>query len=238
MGTFVSSVRYTALNKLSNEPWITGCADWMWSWGLQGWKPYYVNFMFKPFAGNGDAVAQQMRTAIENGFYPVFCKRFASHPTKPSQQKKLPKLWLPHDRPVYKRSNKTSIREMQFNDEGGHYNGGMLLPPVSRFHENVVQHLEENRRIYAVEGIDRIHVTPATWDLDGLANYAGKTLNWDRSAEERILLLPDDRVKRPVVVLTSEERAIKDFQARHNVSEDIARRAVVPAFNAQKKDRR
>ena len=237
MGTFVSPVRYTKLNKLSNEPWIRGFADWMWEWGLQGWKPYYVNFMFEPLAGSGDAVVQQMRRAIEKGFYSEFCKRFASHPTKPSQQMKLPKFWLYHDRPVYKRSRKTTIREMQFNDEGGHYNGGMLLPPVSRFHENVIQHLEKNHWKYAVQGIDRIHVKAATWDLDRLADYAGKTLKWERSAEEHIIILPDDRVKKPVTALTPEERAIKDFQARHNFSGDIARRALEPV-STRKNDRR
>lgn len=219
----ISPFRVTKLTELSTEPWIRGCAHWMWHWGLQGWTPYYINFMFKPLAGSGDAVSQQMRQAIEEGFYPRFCTMFVRHPGKPSQKERLPKFWLFRDRPCFKQGNKTSVREMQFNDNGCHYNGPMMIPPVSRFHECPIQHIHSNRKKYAVRGIDRIHVKLGTWDLDGLADYAGKTLKWDRDASEHVILLPDDKVKKPVPAMSAEDRVIKDIQARHNVSKEVAR---------------
>ena len=219
----ISPFRFTKLTELPTEPWIIACAEWMWRWALQGWTPYYINIMFKPLGGSADVVSQQMRRAIEDGFYPQFCKEFASHPTKPSQQERLAKLLLFRDRPGPKRRNKTPIREMQFNDNGLHINGAMMIPPAKKFRENPIQHIEGNQKRYCVQGIERIHVTVGTWDLHGMADYAGKTLKWDREASEHVLLLPDNRIKKPIKVMGPEDRAIRDIQARHNVSEEMAR---------------
>ena len=161
-----------------------------------------------------------MRQAIEDGFYRQFCKRFASHPTKPAQQARLPKFWLFPDRPCFKNVRKTLIREMQFNSGGIHVNGIMMTAPVSRFRGNVMQLIEE--KCFCVQGIDRIHVMPTTYDLDRLADYAGKTLKWDHEAAEHVIILPDNRVKKPVRVLSPEERVVRDIQAQHNVSDEIA----------------
>src|ERR1035441_4646285 len=169
-------IRYSELDQLPTDPWIRGCADWMWKHGIDGWRPYYINIMFEPFPGNGVAVVEQMKRAICKGFYARFCTEFAHHPSRPSQQGKLPMLWLFPDRHVWKRFNKTPIREMQFNDNGLHFNGPLMIPPVSRFKECPIQHIHDNQRKYAVHGIDRIHVKYATFDLDRLADYAGKTI--------------------------------------------------------------
>lgn len=216
-------IRYSKmdLEKMDN-PMIKGCADWMWEYGINGWRPYYLNIMFQPYPGHRQAVLDQMKRAICVGFYARLCTEFAHHPTKPSQQKKLPMLWLFPDRPVWKQQERTSIREMQFNENGLHFNGPIMIPPVSRFKECPIEHILGNQRKYAVQGIDRIHIKGATWDLDSLADYAGKTIKWDKELRDHVIILPDTDKGRPTMTLTVEERTLRDFQSQHNLSDETA----------------
>jgi hypothetical protein len=75
-------IRYSELDQLPTDPWIRGCADWMWKHGIDGWGPYYINIVFEPFPGNGVAVVEQMKRAICKGFYARFCTEF-SHQSWP-----------------------------------------------------------------------------------------------------------------------------------------------------------
>jgi hypothetical protein len=222
-------VSYSESNQLEVNPWIKGCASWIWEYWARGWKPYYINFMFQPLPGNVESVVQQMHRAICKGFYSRFCTEFSHHPSKPSQQGRLPMLWLFPDRPVWKHE-KISIRDVKFNDNGLHFNGPLMIPPVSRFKECPIQHIHDNQRKYAVHGIDRVYIKEVTRDLDGLADYMGKTIKWHRANSDDILVLPEN-LKRPTgEALSPEDRAVKDLQSRHNVSEGIARQMLGPTF--------
>jgi hypothetical protein len=206
----------------TDNPWIKGCADWVWKQRLNGWGAYYLNIMFQPYPGKPQAGRDQMKRAICKGFYSRYCTEFAHHPTRPSQQNKLPILWLFPDRPIGNRKHKTSILELQFNDNGVHYNGPMMIPPVSRFKECPIQHIHGNQRKYAVHGIERIYVQKINWDSDRVLDYAGKTTKWDRELRDDIIILPDPGKRQRVPVMSVEERAMRDFQSRHNVSDEIA----------------
>ena len=215
-------VRYSESEQVKEKPWIPGCAEWVWDYWSRGWKPYYVNIMFEPLPGNVEAVLQQMKRAICKVFYSRFCTEFAHHPGRPSQLWKLPRLWLFPDRPVPKKE-KISLRDVQFNDNGLHFNGPMLIPPFSNFEGCPIKHIHGNQRKYAVHGIDRIFVKEITWDIDGLADYICKTVRWDRASADHILILPETRNKPTAEKMGAEDRALRDIQSRHNVSEDIAR---------------
>jgi hypothetical protein len=214
-------VRFSELDQLKENPWIVG-SNWVWNHWAKGWKPYYINFMFEPLPGSAEAVLQQMERAICKGFYSRFCTEFAHHPGRPSQLWKLPRLWLFPDRPVAKRE-KISIRDVQFNDNGLHFNGPMLIPPLSNFEGCPIRHIHSNQRKYAVHGIDRIHVEEITYRLGDLADYMCKTIRWDRASADHILILPETRNKPTGETMSSEDRALRDIQSRHNVSAEVAR---------------
>lgn len=222
-------VDYSESDQLKENPWIKGCIDWILDHWLMDWQLYYINFMFEPLPGNVEAVLQQMERAICKGFYSRFCTKFANHPGRPSQMRKLPRLWLFPDRPVPKRE-KISLRDVQFNDNGLHFNGPLLIPPVSNFEECPIEHIHSNQRKYSVLGIDRVHVKEITCDLDELAEYMCKTIKWDQASADHILVLPEERKKPTRDTMSSEERAIRDIQSRHNVSEDIARKMLGSTF--------
>jgi hypothetical protein len=218
-------VRYSELSQSQVNPWIKGCASWIWEYWAKGWKPYYVNVMFEPLPGGGRALVEQMHRAICKGFYARFCTEFAHHPSRPSQQGRLPMLWLFPDRPVGKHE-KISIRDVRFNDNGLHFNGPMMIPPISRFKECPIRHIHDNQGKYAVHGIDRIYVKEVTWDLEGLADYMGKTIKWNRASPDDILVLPEGRIKSIPEPMSPEDCAVKELQSRHYVSEEIARKMI------------
>jgi hypothetical protein len=104
-----------------------------------------------------------------------------------AEQERMPRLMLFPDRPVWKRE-KTSLREITING-GLHFNGPMLIPPISRFRDCVISHIHEKQSRYCRYGISRIHVEEIH-DVPGLIDYATKTLKWHRADPDDILILP------------------------------------------------
>lgn len=205
--------------------WIEGCKQWLDEHCTNAWyQPYYMNFMFEPLAGPPSAVIAQMHKAIIR-FYKRFSTRFARNGLAASEREFLPLFWLFPDKP--KRNGSVYIHDVTFNDNGTHFNGPMLIPRISRLKgECPIRHIEENQKMYACRGIERIHVKKAH-DLDGLADYAAKTVKWGRIDPGGILVLPQalGEVKRSASPPQDpQERAIKDIQAAFNVSRDLALR--------------
>jgi hypothetical protein len=166
--------------------WIKACTQWIYKLVLSGWKLYYVNFMFEPLRGPPSAIIPQMRRGIHK-FYGRFCTEFVHDGRAKSEQEHLPRFWLFPDLPGPKHE-KNSLREVTING-GLHYNGPLLLPPVSRFQECPIEHLEENQAKYARHGIERIHIV-AGGDISGLADYAAKNIKNHRANEYDIIVLP------------------------------------------------
>ena len=201
--------------------WINGCTQWMYKLVLSGWKLYYVNFMFEPLRGPPSAIIPQMRKGIHK-FYGRFCTEFVHDGRAQSEQKRMPQLWLFPDLPVHK-NKRNSLREVTING-GLHFNGPMLIPPVSRFEECPIEHLKENQAEYARHGIERIHIV-AGGDIRGLADYAAKTIKNHRANEKDIIVLPRSvtelpEKKRPI--FDPRDRLLKDIQSRFNVSGELA----------------
>src|ERR1051325_3306589 len=138
-------------------PWVEGCEHWIVEGIIRGWSAYYVNIMFHSLRGSPSSIVEQMHKGIHKGFYSRFCTELSRNPRSPSQQERLPRLLLFPDRPVWKHE-KYSLREVTINGGGLHFNGPMLMPPVSRFRECPIQHIHDNQRVYARRGIARIHV--------------------------------------------------------------------------------
>lgn len=171
---------------VANSVWVPGCKEWIEQHADSGrWNPYYVNFMFEPLAGPEKVVLAQMRRAIEK-FYGRFITRFDRRPR--AELSWLPQFILFPDKPVWKHE-KAALREVLINAGGFHYNGPMLIPRFSRFHGCPIEHLEEKQAAYARHGISRIHAGPIH-DASGIADYACKTIKWNRADQDDILVLP------------------------------------------------
>ena len=201
--------------------WIKGCTEWMCKWVFKGWKLYYLNFMFEPLRGPPSAIIPQMRRGIYK-FYGRFCTEFVHDGRANSEQERMPQLWLFPDLPGPK-NEKHSLREVTING-GLHYNGPLLIPPVSRFQECPIKHFKENQAKYARHGIERIHIV-AGGDIPGLADYAAKNIKNHRADEGDILILPRSVTKLPDKKKTAfdpKDRLLKDIQSSMNVSDEMA----------------
>jgi hypothetical protein len=207
-------------------PWIQGCTEWIEEHRRDGcWKIFYVNFMFDALSGSPQAVMAQMRKGIVK-FYGRFCRRFVHHPKAESEQARMPRFFLFPDKPVWKKHSKACISELKMNDGGSHYNGFMLTPMISRFRDRCpIAHIDENQDIYCQHGIRRIHVK-AVYHIPGISDYSAKTVKWHRADENDILILPRsvNELRDSRRVLNPDETAIRDIQAKYNVSTEMARR--------------
>jgi len=214
--------------------WIKGCTEWIYKLVLTDWKLYYVNIMFEPLRGPPSAIIPKMRRGIYK-FYGRFCTEFVHDGRAKSEKKRMPRFWLFPDLPVRK-NEKNSLREVTING-GLHYNGPMLLPPISRFQECPIKHLEENQAKYARHGIKRIHIEPGG-DISGLADYAAKTIKNRRAAdhvvktikyrranEDDIIVLPrtvGELPEKKKPIFDPKDRLLKDIQSSMNVSDEMA----------------
>ncbi len=203
--------------------WIKGTAQWMNELVSRGWDLYYVNFMFEPFLGPTAEMVPYMQRGIRK-FYGRFCTEFVRNGRALSELHRMPKLWLFPDLPVPKHEKK-SLREVNING-GLHYNGPLLIPPVSRFQECPIKHFAENQHKYARYGIERIHIMPGG-DISDLADYAAKNIKNHRANEADIMLFPrsvTELPERKKPTFDPRERLLKDIQSRFNVCDEIAQK--------------
>ena len=92
------------------------------------------------------------------------------------------------DLPVYKREKK-SIEDVAINN-GLHYGGIALTPPISRFQSTLDAHFAQHQDKYVNEKLARIHVQPITWDPDYVTDYAAKSFKRGRVSDADIIVLP------------------------------------------------
>lgn len=98
-----------------------------------------------------------------------------------------------------------------------------MLRPKSRFKSDIVKHLDGYQDVYIRWPIERIHIQEIDlFDLNYVADYAGKTMNGHRVSQDDIIILPEKRSNELIRQLSSDERAMRDFQSKHNVSDEIA----------------
>jgi len=212
--------------------WIQGLPNWMHEGMSNGWRPYYVNFMFESLRGSTAGIIAQMHKAICDGFYSRFCTSFVRNPRSKSAQERMPRLLLFPDRPVWKHE-KHSLRELTINSGGLHFNGPMLIPPISRLRGSVITHMKENESRYCRRGICRIHVKRID-NVSGVIDYAVKTLKWYRADSDDILILPKSPSELPGKATCSDlkTRTVKDIQAALNVSDEVAK-GMIGTMNGQ-----
>jgi hypothetical protein len=201
---------------------IKAHGDWLIEEVLREWRRFYfINIMFKPLRGSGTAIDAQMHDAIVNGFYPQLCRHLERHPGRRGRHKYLPHLFLFPDFPVYK-LRKQSLRRVSLNG-GLHYNGVVSISPRARIKEDLDDHIWRNQLSYYGDKIERIHVTPVTYDPYRLMDYGLKTVARGRADYERGIFLPKSLSEmRSAPNMDERTRTIKYIQASGNVSDEVA----------------
>ena len=173
---------------------IQSYQQWIQDYIDQGWRPYQVSFMFHQLPGSQLSVLAQMKQEICR-VYSRLITRFDRNPRSPASFSRLPRLILFPDFPVYKRG-KTSIRGISINN-GLHYQGIALTPPVSRFRSTLDEHFRQDQHKYINDKLARIAVQPITWDPDYVTDYVAKSIKQGLASDEDIIILPKTIIELP-----------------------------------------
>jgi hypothetical protein len=145
-----------------------------------------MTVMFNQLHGNDRTKNSQMQIAV-GGLYASLLTRITR---KPRQSYEIhPKLIACPDWPVHKH-DKMQLSEITTND-GMHYHGVLLTPPVSRLRIPVAQHFTENTDVYLCDPVlARLDVRPFNpSDVQDVVDYALKGLKTNRLPDEETLLI-------------------------------------------------
>jgi hypothetical protein len=153
----------------------------------QGWRPYIISIMFRQLPGTVPSMLRQMSREIYE-FYRKLPTRFDRNPASPTGSQRIPRMILFPDFPVFKHEKK-SIADVSIND-GLHYGGVILTPPVSRFKEDLAEHFEGHQDIYLTDKLLRIHVKPITSNPAYVMGYEAKSYKRGRVSDGDIIILP------------------------------------------------
>ena len=180
--------RYDQTNtKAERLEFVSGYQKWIQDYIDRGWSPYLMSFMFFQLPGRQPSVLRQMEREIER-VYGRLVTRFERNPRSPTRFQYLPVMILFADFPVFKWAKK-SIRDVSIND-GLHYGGLVLTPPVSRFQTTLDAHFEAEQDKYLSEKLERIHVEPITRTANYVMDYVAKSYKRGRVSDEGIVILP------------------------------------------------
>jgi hypothetical protein len=189
-----------------------------------GWDGYLVTVMFRHIPGSVGTKIRQMHEEISR-VYGKLANRVVRKPTSPNWAYLLPQGVFFPDVPAYRQSRK-ELSDVSVND-GIHMHGIVFATATPRFKQPLDQHFLENEQLYVKGNIHRIHVEPITHKEKYVVDYAGKTIKRKRFSNDDLLILPKSlsEVTKSGPLLqemSPEERAIKEIQSRHNVSDEMA----------------
>lgn len=164
----------------------------------QGWTGSILTLLFHPLGGGHEAVRHQMQQSAEQ-VYAAILKKMVRHI---SSNAILPVLIGCPDVPVRKHS-KQSLTVIRPND-GLHWNGVFLAPPVSRMKTTLENFIVEKQDRFVrdtrpgVEGdprnLLRVHSEPfVSADVAKVTDYVLKTVKQFRSSFDDICILPRSR---------------------------------------------
>jgi hypothetical protein len=196
-------------------------AEWMETGIREGYEVFYINFMFDQLPGPRDAVLQQMRKRIHDGFYSELCRFSAHHPKSPGERHRLAEIMLFPDLPTCKTTGGSLLYG---NANGGfHYNGAIRIPPSSRLQGSFQGFVEENVPNYRRQGFG-VDFRAVDRSPERLADYATKTVKRGLASLDDIYVLPlsGSEMRRERMKLTPYEKAIKDIQSSRNCSREFA----------------
>jgi len=166
---------------------LGGYQKWIQHYIDDGWSPYLISFMFHQLPGNQSSIIRQMKREIER-VYSRLPTQFDRNPRSRAGSQRIPVMILFPDFPVFKWAKK-SIEEVSCND-GLHYGGIALTPPISRFQSTLDLHFEQHQDEYVTDKLARIHVVPITTNATYVMDYVAKSCKRGRVSDEDIVILP------------------------------------------------
>jgi len=156
-----------------------------------GSSAYLMTFMFDQMNGNERTRLAQMKHEIER-VYSILINHSHRYRSMFSVRNRLPILIACPDYPVAK-YDKQSKADVMTND-GLHFHAILLMPPLSRLRDSIVEHFESKKHLYINGRLRRIDIRPITHDVDQVTDYVFKSLKNGRISDddgEAILILKD-----------------------------------------------
>lgn len=206
----------SGMDKRSRLDLIHGYQEWVQDYVDQDWDPYEISFMYHALPGTTKSILEQMKKEI----YRVNSKlvtRFDREPRSEAGFNRLPRMMLFPDLPVYKRK-KRSLNDVSIND-GLHYGGIALTPPISRFSTTLDAYFDEHEQEYVNQNLDRIYVEPIISDADYVADYVAKSIKRATVSEDDIVILPRAISEMPAQDRPSSSDGLEDFAWWRTLSE-------------------
>jgi len=168
---------------------IVSLKRWLREQIADGWKGYFLNFMFDQLGGNQAALRSKVKDEVER-FYAKVVTRIVRNPRSSTASGKLPIFVGCPDLPVWKHE-KASLSTVTIND-GLHFNGIVLVPATSRLKTGLRTHMRQKKNFYAdrKRGLRRIHVRRIRQAPGYVTDYALKALKYGRISYDDLLILP------------------------------------------------
>jgi hypothetical protein len=191
MGEYWSMEEFSlSVNNLINaySQWLQGYVD------EKGWSPFFLTFMYKPLRGQTEAIAHQMKDEIER-VYSTFVTRVVRNPNSKHQKHLCPILVAVPDRPVAKHG-KQRLTDITINN-GRHMHGILVVPWHCRLKRDVRAHFDKYNKLYVKNRLLRLDVRPIDSDLDGVVDYAFKSIKSRRFNCDDITIFPKSSTEKP-----------------------------------------
>lgn len=166
-----------------------------------GYSAHLLTIMFHQLQGPEHIVKRQMLDEVDR-IYRTFVTNVVKKP-KTAPIDRLPILIGSLDLPVFKKKRKKGQRVLCNN--GLHFNGLLMIPPVSRLREQLADHFRKHRKWYLEKhpqwylgkrrAAERIDIRPMVEQTEKpLVNYMQKTIHkgWI-DYDDAILVLPRSR---------------------------------------------
>jgi hypothetical protein len=158
------------LSRATREALVAGFSEIVERQMMDGFEPYYMNFMFHNIHSNRKGRMDVMVAEVER-VHRSLMMRIVRCPRKAKWAHLRPVFIGAHDLPVWKNEKETGQQGVV--NGGLHFNVVALIPPSyshkpkgfrpdyqARLHESLEEHIALHSRHYLNEVLARIHVTP------------------------------------------------------------------------------
>jgi hypothetical protein len=162
----------------------------------KGWSCHLLTILFNQLPGNQEAILSSIRNEVERIFKTLVTRTNRNPRRTPTDE--LPILLGAADLPVHK-SNRSSAPLISCNG-GLHVHLVLLIPPVTRLKETVVDHFKHHLDLYygIQNRVQRIHVMPVTENPEKVVDYVLKTIKNRRlDYDEAMTIFPKARHELP-----------------------------------------